>query len=236
MTENSNSYVEIFKDPDHAAQYADGPAKFMPGFHAVHRMAGVLIREHSPPNAHVLVHGAGGGLELEAFARENPDWTFVGVDPAKPMLDEARIRLGDLNERVMLHHGYAEDAPAGPFDAATSFLTLHFLNAAERQKTVSEIVRRLKPGAPFVTAHCSFPQDSEHRDTWLARHREFTMASGVDAEVAENGRKDIADKLEVLDPEIDEKILVDAGLSDVTLFYSAFTWRGWIGRALRELT
>ena len=232
MAENTKPFVEIFKDPEHAAQYANGPAKFMPGFHDVHRMAGVLIREYAPPNAHVLVHGAGGGLELEAFARENPEWTFMGVDPAKPMLDEAKERLGELNERVTLHHGYAEDAPAGPFDAATSLLTLHFLNAAERQKTVSEIVRRLKPGSPFVTAHCSFSQDSKHRDAWLARHREFAVASGIEAEEADNGRKDISDSLEVFDPESDEKILRDAGLSDVTLFYAAFTWRGWFGRAL----
>ncbi len=231
MTEKSNSFVEIFNDPEHAAQYADGPSKFVPGFHDLHRMAGVLIREHAPSNAHVLVHGAGGGLELEAFAAENPGWTFLGVDPAKPMLDEARTRLGDLNERVSLHHGYVDDAPAGPFDAATSFLTLHFLNAAERRETVSEIVRRLKPGAPFVTAHCSFPQDTKRRDAWLTRHRAFAIASGIDAEVAEHGRKTISDSIEVFDPEIDEKILRDAGLSDVTLFYSAFTWRGWIGRA-----
>ncbi len=231
MSEQSTHFVEIFKDPEHAAQYADGPAKFMPGFDAVHRMAGVLIREHAPPDAHVLVHGAGGGLEIEAFATENPAWTFVGVDPAKPMLDEARIRLGDLNERVTLHHGYADDAPAGPFDAATSFLTLHFLEATERQNTVSEIVRRLKPGAPLVVAHCSFPQVAEHRDAWLARHREFSIASGVDAELAEKERKDISDSLAVLDPEIDESILRDAGVADVTLFYSAFTWRGWFGRA-----
>ncbi|MDJ0939803.1 MAG: methyltransferase domain-containing protein [Woeseiaceae bacterium] len=232
MTEKTNPFLELFEDPEHAARYADGPAKFMPGFRDMHRMAGVLIREYAPPNARVLVHGAGGGLEIEAFARENPDWTFLGVEPAKPMLDEAKIRLGDLNERVTLHHGYAEDAPAGPFDAATSLLTLHFLNAEERQKTVSEIVRRLKPGSPFVTAHCSFPQDSKDRDAWLIRHREFVVASGVDAEEAENARKDIAESLDVLDPETDERILRDAGLSDVTVFYTAFTWRGWFGRVV----
>ena len=231
MTENSNPFLELFEDPEHAAQYADGPAKFVPGFHDLHRMAGVLIREYAPPNAHVLVHGAGGGLEIEAFARENPGWTFLGVEPAKPMLDEASTRLAKLGERVRFHHGYADDAPEGPFDAATSLLTLHFLNAAERQRTVAEIVRRLKPGSPVVTAHCSFPQDPNKRDAWLARHREFVVASGVDAEEAENARKDISESLEVFDPEIDEKILCDAGLSDVTLFYAAFTWRGWIGRA-----
>ena len=231
MTDKANPFLELFEDPEHAAGYADGPARFVPGFHALHRMAGVLIREFAPPDAHVLVHGAGGGLEIEAFARENPEWTFLGVEPAKPMLDEARQRLAKLGERVTFHHGYAHDAPAGPFDASTSLLTLHFLDAAERQKTLSEIVSRLKPGSPLVTAHCSFPQDPRYRDAWLARHREFVIASGVDEEEAENARKDISDSLDVLDPEIDEKILHDAGLVDVTLFYTAFTWRGWVGRA-----
>lgn len=231
MNERSNKYVEIFDEEAHAARYAEGPATFMPGFASVHRMVGVLIRECAPPDARVLVHGAGGGLELEAFGKENPRWTFLGVDPAKPMLEAARRRLGDLNERVTLHHGFVDDAPAGPFDAATSLLTLHFLNAAERLRTVSEIVRRLKPGAPFLTAHCSFPQDAAHRDTWLDRHRAFTVASGADPDVAEEGRNTISEHLHVFDPEVDEQILRDAGLTDVTLFYSAFTWRGWVGRA-----
>ncbi|MEM7663844.1 MAG: class I SAM-dependent methyltransferase [Pseudomonadota bacterium] len=232
MAEPSDSYTKIFDDPEHAAQYAGTPAAFMPAYQAMQQMAGVLIREAAPPNAQVFVHGAGGGSEIEAFARTNPDWTFLGVEPAKPMLDEARKRLGEFSDRVTLHHGYAEDAPEGPFDAATSLLTLHFLNAAEREKTVSEIVRRLKPGAPFVAAHCSFPQDPDHRETWLRRHRDFTIASGVDPEIAEKGRQTIANDIEVFDPETDEMILRDAGLSDVTLFYSAFTWRGWVGRAM----
>ena len=231
MPNPPNPFLDLFADPDHAAQYADGPARFVPGFHALHQMAGVLIREFAPSNSQVLVHGAGGGLEIEAFARENPDWSFLGVEPAKPMLDEARARLANLDDRVTLHHGYAHDAPSGPFDAATSLLTLHFLNAAERQQTVSDIVRRLKPGAPFIAAHVSFPQDPLHRDTWLTRHRDFVVASGVDPEDAEAARKDISESLETLDPEVDERILRDAGLSDVTLFYSAFTWRGWFGRA-----
>ena len=90
---------------------------------------------------------------------------------------------------------------------------------------------RLKPGAPFVAAHCSFPQNPEDRDTWLARHREFVVASGVDPTHADNACRDISDKLEAFDPEVDEKIFRDAGFWDVTLFYSASTWRGWFGRA-----
>lgn len=233
MTEKSNPFLEVFEDPEQAARYADGPAKFMPGFGDVHRMAGVLIREYAPPNANVLVHGAGGGLEIEAFARENSEWTFFGVDPAKPMLDVARRRLTDYSDRVTLHRGYVEDAPSGPFDAATSLLTLHFLDSSARQSTVSELVRRLKPGSPLVVAHCSFPQGDEDREVWLDRYREFAVASGVDEGLAEDARKAVSESVELLDPEIDTQILQDAGLLNVTVFYSAFTWRGWVGHTPR---
>ena len=44
----------------------------------------------------VLVVGAGGGLELELFARSNPRWRFIAVDPsAHPMsINPAATRLG----------------------------------------------------------------------------------------------------------------------------------------------
>jgi len=109
-----NPFLEMFENPERARSYADGPAKFTPGFSDLHQMASVLLAEKCPDNAHILVHGAGGGLELEAFANGNPGWRFVGIDPAKPMLDAAELRLGPLMERVTLHHGFIESAPQAP--------------------------------------------------------------------------------------------------------------------------
>ena len=229
MTKRSDPILALFEDPAHAAVYAEGPARFVPGFGALHKMASVLIREHAPADANVLVHGAGGGLEIEAFATLNPQWTFLGVDPAAPMLEAAKVRLAPIKDRVALHLGYAEDAPMGPYDAATSFLTLHFLDAEERTKAVSEIVQRLKPGAPFITVHCSFPQDPARRDTWLTHHRDYVISSGVSPEEAETAKQSISENLELFDPPVDEEILRNAGLNRVTPFFTAFTWRGWGG-------
>jgi tRNA (cmo5U34)-methyltransferase len=35
----------------------------------------------------------------------------------------------------------------------------------------------------------------------------------------------------LLSPEADETILRAAGFSEVSLFYAAFTWRGWVAYA-----
>ncbi len=224
-----NSYTEYFSDPDRVKNYAMEPPKFVPGFFDMHRMTCVLLSEHTAPKAHILVHGAGGGLELESFATFNHQWTFLGVDPALPMLEAAQRRLSHLNDRIALHHGLIADSPDIKFDAATSLLTLHVLNAQERQNTVSEIVHRLKPGAPFIAVHCSFPQDE--RDVWLNRHQAYTTASGIDSKTAEMGRLTLENTLHVLSPEQDEAILKAAGLKNVYPFYAAFTWRGWVGYA-----
>src|SRR3546814_7647379 len=73
-------------------------------------------------------------------------------------------------------------APAGPFDGATCLLTLHFLDTEERIRTAAEIRKRLKPGAPFVAAHGSFPQGAGTRDRWLDRYASYAIASGGDPE------------------------------------------------------
>jgi tRNA (cmo5U34)-methyltransferase len=223
--------LEPFSDPNAVARYAEGPPRFVPGFADLHRMTSVLLAEHAPEDANVLVVGAGGGLELKALAEAHPRWTFVGVDPAAEMLKLAERTLGPLGPRVQLHQGYIDDAPPGPFDAATCLLTLHFLDAEERRRTAIEIRRRLKPGAPFVAAHSSFPQREGKRAIWLSRYAAYAVASGAEAGQVNNMRSAVEKSLNMFDPEQDEAILRDAGFVDVDLFFAAFTWRGWVAYA-----
>ncbi|MEM6709222.1 MAG: class I SAM-dependent methyltransferase [Pseudomonadota bacterium] len=232
MTNDSTKAIlDSFDDPTRARAYGDGPARFVPGFRDLHKMAAVLIQERAPEAAQILVHGAGGGLEIEAFGSLQPQWTFVGVDPAKAMLDAAAERLQNMMDRVTLHQGTIDSAPPGLFDAATSLLTLHFLQAAERVSTVRRIVHRLKPGAPFVVAHTSLQDDPLERERTLDRYQAYAVASGVDPDQAQLARDGVASMAGIVSPEQDLEILRDAGLRDVHSFYSAFAWHGWVGYA-----
>ena len=218
-----------FSNPGEVASYADRVARQVPGLRDLHRMVGLLLAERAPTDGRILVLGAGGGLELKALAEMQPGWRFDGVDPAPLMLEQARAMLGNLTAHVTFQEGYIDDAPEGPFDGATCLLTLHFLEKEERRRTLAEIRRRLKPDAPVVIVHHSFPNDEAGKDKWLARNAAMIGAAGVTESEARDRIRVMKERLPVLSPEEDVAVLQQAGFSGVELFYAAFTFKGWVG-------
>ena len=211
-----------FSDPQMVAKYTEGPPRFVPGYNSMLSMAAILLGERAREDARILVLGAGGGLELNAFAQAQPRWTFDGVDPSAAMLNLAKQTLGPLVSRAHLHQGYIDDAPEGPFDGATCLLTLHFVDVEERLRIASEIRRRLKPGAPFVAAHFSIPGNDDERPLWLSRYSAFLAAAGVEPEGTRRRRRGRRHR---------RQFCRDAGFSVPTLFYIGFTFRGWVAYA-----
>lgn len=218
-----------FSNPADVARYAEGPPRMVPGFADMQRMARVLLAESAPADARLLVLGAGGGLELKAFADAHAGWTFDGVDPSAEMLALALRTVDPHAGRVTLHEGYIDVAPEGPFDAAACLLTMHFMTLDERRHALAAIRRRLRPGAPFVVAHLSFAP--EQADRWLARDEAFAVSAGVGPAQARQRREVIGATLPVLAPGQDEALLREAGFRDVDLFYVGGIFRGWIGYA-----
>lgn len=202
----------------------------VPGLLDMQRMARLLLEERLPADGTVLVLGAGGGMELLAFAEAQAGWHFHGIDPSAPMLDMARQRLGPLASRVAFTEGYIDDAPEEECDGAACLLTLHFLPAEQRLHTLKAMRRRLKPGAPLVVAHHSYPQDDAQKGRWLQRFAAFSASSGIALEVAHTVDS-MARLLPALSPEQDVALLHEAGFGTVELFYAAFSFRGWVAYA-----
>lgn len=219
-----------FTDPDMVASYAESTPRKVPGFQDLHRMAMILLAEHASEAADILVVGAGGGLELKAFAEAQPHWRFVGVDPAAEMLDLAHRILGPSRSKVELLRGYIDDVPTRPFDGATCLLTLHFLPKDERLRTLQEIYRRLRPGAALVVAHHSIPEDGDFAK-WFARSAAFSRGPSANSDQALASISSVAQRLPVLSSTEDEALFREAGFSDVALFYAGLSFRGWVALA-----
>ncbi len=218
-----------YTDPRAIDSYAEDALRKVPGLADLHRMMMLLLGEHAPDAAHVLVVGAGGGMETRALAEAQPGWRFTGVDPAPAMLELARRATVSCADRVNLVEGTVEQAPDGPFDGAICLLTLHHIERSERLHTLREIRRRLTPGARFVLAHhVAAGADPQQ---WMTRSVAFGDRAGPDwAKAVEHGRV-MMERLPLLAPGEEEALLREAGFADVELFYAAFSFRGWVGIA-----
>lgn len=222
MTRTPNSFM----DPAAVASYLRDTPRKVPGLADLHKMTALLIAEKARRAAHILVVGAGGGLEIRAMAQAQPDWRFTGVDPSPAMLDIARQTLSGCAERADLIPGTAADAPHGPFDGAVCLLTLHFLGRAERLQTLQEIHRRLKPGGIFVAAHHTSP--GGEAETWLARSAAFAAGATADPDKAAASARAMAERLPLLSQEEEEDCFRQAGFNTPALFYAALSFRGWV--------
>lgn len=211
--------------------YVEGPPRNVPGYSGLLRMTTMLLAERTPPNGRVLVLGAGGGLEINAFAEAHLGWSFDGVDPSPDMLRLAEELTGAHRERVRLHLGCIDRAPDGPFDAAACLLTFHFIPRDQRLDTLTRIRARMKADAPFVVAHISLPQAEPERSQWIARHVAYAAPAGKDVTKAERARSAMRTKLSILAPDEEEAMMRAAGFSSLSLFFAGFSFRGWVAYA-----
>ncbi len=221
-----------FANPATVVSYATNTPRKVPGLADLHRMTMLLLAEEAPEDAHILVVGAGGGMETKAMAEAQPAWRFTGVDPSPAMLNLARQTLAPVCDRVHLIEGTVDQAPTGPFDGATCLLTLHHLDRDERLRTLKDIRRRLGPGTRLVIAEHSAPGPDPER--WITRSVAFSVREGLDwARAAATGRA-MMERLTLLTPAQEEDLLREAGFQDVALYYAAFSFRGWVATAGKE--
>src|SRR3990167_262308 len=226
--------LERFSDPKVVNQYkASGVANFVPGFETLHDMVLVLLSEKVGDDGHILVHGAGGGIELKKFSSAKPNWRLTGVYPAAGMLEQARNLLGPevLKDRVNLIEGFIESAPAGPFDGATSLLTMHCIPAENKLETLRQIRSKLKPGAPFIQVHVSFDKNAPDASVQYSRYAGFPLARGEDPEQVSKAKAMIEKMLHAVPPKEEKNLLTQAGFTNITKFYTGLVWKGWVAYA-----
>jgi tRNA (cmo5U34)-methyltransferase len=208
-----------------AAGYAARAERSVPGLNGLHRMVAVLLAEGVLPGGHLLVLGAGGGLEIAALAAMGEGWRFTGIDPSADMVAVAREVCAGLEERVTFVEGDIHAAPDGPFDGAVSLMTFHFIPAEERAHVLSGLKRRLRPGSPLVIAHLSVgPGD-------VALERHAVIGEGGNRGGAKERAAMMAKALHIVAPEDEEVMLDAAGFCGIALFWTAFALRGWVARA-----
>lgn len=199
---------------EHAKDYDDRFAKLQPWRDALQFTTSVLLSK-LPEDAHVLIVGAGTGLELEHLAERFPNWRFTAVEPAPAMFAQlsARCERLGLSQRCTLHQGYLATLPGtDEFDAATMLLVSQFvLDSDLRRDLFAETARRLKAGGRLVNAELSAELDSPRGQALLDLWIEGMTWAGIAPEALKSMREVYGRDVAVVSTDRIEAMIEQAG-------------------------
>lgn len=221
-----------FFNQDMARRYDERNSKLSAISDNLHFLVRLVLAD-LPARARILCVGVGTGAEILSLAKARPEWSFVGVDPSKEMLEVCRDRLEreGVGERCELIHGYVQDAPDGTtFDAVLSILVTHFIPRAERRGFYENILQRLKSLGYFVSAEISTDLDAPEFPAMLKNWEQVQALMGATPESLQALGDTLRNTLSVLSPEETGALWEESGFAAPVPFFQAFMIRGWYAR------
>jgi len=134
---------------------AAGHDLFLPLYDIVAKILGVdrarralLDQASLKPGDRALEIGCGTGSFLLMLKRHFPHVELTGLDPDPKALSRAKKKTERAGYSLRFDQGFADSLPypAASFDAVFSSFMFHHLEAANRENTLREVRRVLKPG------------------------------------------------------------------------------------------
>jgi tRNA (cmo5U34)-methyltransferase len=220
-------------------KYAKGAADYdrrirstWPFYEAIHPAMNAVLRGLVRPESELLIIGAGTGAEILEFGKTNPDWRFVGVDPAQAMLNLAKekIQAAGLTERASFFKGFVEDLPTGAlYDGATLGMVLHFVaDDGGKLKLLRSIASHLKPGAPLVLMDAYGGLTTSESQLLLDAWKHQQNLAGLTWEQVEDGMKERMQAIHFVSSDRIEELLSGAGFHRIQRFFQIFILGGWV--------
>ena len=123
----------------------------------------LLDRAAIRPGHRILDVGCGTGTLVVLLKRLHPDVEVVGLDPDPKALARARRKAERASLSIQLDQGFSDELPYpdASIDRVFSTLMFHHLGRNEKEGTLREVRRVLKPGGTFSLLDFGGPESGE---------------------------------------------------------------------------
>ena len=111
----------------------------------------LISQANVKPDHQILDIGCGTGTFVVLLKRQFPAVQVIGLDPDPKALRRAQNKVARAAVSVQLDRGFSDELryKNESFDRVFSSFMFHHLDEQERQKTLKEVLRVLKPGGSF---------------------------------------------------------------------------------------
>ena len=222
------SIQNIFNE--YASQYDGIRKKLIPCYDDFYRIAIEVIPFEKDKNIDVLDLGAGTGLMTGLVASNYPNAQIHLIDVAENMLSKARKNLKYFNNEFdFIVSDYSKmDSLGNKYDVVISALSIHHLEAAEKQTLFTAIYPLLKSGGIFINADQVLGDtetiDKVYRSKWIEQVKE----NGVNEDELNAAFERMkADKMSTLSSQT--KWLKEAGFVNVNCWFKNYSFAVFSG-------
>ena len=226
--------TEIQKRFEEANKYDEVMARVFPGYEQLPLVILSYLRTRLGRTARLLDTGCGTGATLVKFATHQPEWSFVGVDPAEPMLEIAQSKISTIGieKRVKLSHGSVDTLPDVPiFDAATCILVEHLQpDNGAKLHLLESIYSRMVSGGWFVLFGLHGNLNTENAKKALDAWLEFVTLQGLPETTRDNVRHRATTEDSLVSEERIQELLQEAGFVNIEKFYQLQLLGGWLSQ------
>jgi tRNA (cmo5U34)-methyltransferase len=229
--EINNMEKQIDFNGEWSNEYDDTAHKIIPAYHSIYELTEHLLRDKLSKEANILVAGAGTGKEIIDYAQNNPNWSFIGFDPAEPMLSiaKSKVKSASLGNRISFVQGLISDVMEKNFDAATSILVMQFLpDDGKKLNFLSGIADKLKTGAPIILVDIEGEIGSDEYNTFNSawQNQQF-FKRGENDKVREEFTIRENEVQSITQNRI-ESLLKEAGFTKIHKFFKAYLFGGYM--------
>lgn len=133
----------------------------------------------------VLDIGCGTGALVTLIKRLHPDVDVVGLDPDPKALNRARRKAERTAVPIQLDQGFSDELPYpdASFDRVFSSFMLHHLQAGEKEKTLREVRRVLKPGGSLHLLDFGGPEPAQNGFLSRLFHSSHSLRDNSDSRI-----------------------------------------------------
>lgn len=137
------------------------------------------------PAYRVLDVGCGTGTLAILVKREHPTITVIGIDPDPKALARAGRKAERAEVSVHFERGFADALPFADatFDRVFSSLMFHHLGRNEREQSLREILRVLRPGGHLEFLDLASPDRHAHGFLRRLIHSHAQVKDNVDQKI-----------------------------------------------------
>ena len=145
----------------------------------------LLAQAALEPTHHILDIGCGTGTLVTLIKRLYPAAEVVGLDPDPKALTRGVKKAAQVRLAVQFDRGFSDHLPYGgaSFDRVFSSFMFHHLRSEDKEQTLREVRRVLRPGGALHLL--DFAEHEARRGSWLSHrfHRSHNLKDNSDSKI-----------------------------------------------------